>query len=239
MRKKSLSLMLAASVISSMFSVGAGAVGYKFNTPQGNLLVHKLINNDGFYKIKPKCQERILLDLWHYEPQRFAFEVTENCLTDNAIDASKDENHWMGASEEGFNSADDYNVKVTFTKGYGAVSVRVIKGEGLKCRVRKEGPIFVQPIIVEFRATPDVFERVTEVEGFIEITSAGQKQQVPFFGMNTYVRPAWMLEKIEKRRMIVVMHTSDGEEVSWEVDNDEMAQRSFKLHQIASQRLKQ
>lgn len=42
MRKKSLSLMLAASLISNMFPVGVRAVGYNFSTPTGNLLVREL-----------------------------------------------------------------------------------------------------------------------------------------------------------------------------------------------------
>lgn len=184
MKRRSLSLILASGIISGMFSATAGAVGYKFNTANGNLLVHEVNIMAGENVVNPASSDDINLALSASETktQRFVFEVAEDVLEENMVDPGNDAwAKWLGAGSiqsPNKNKEDDYNVIARLKKGCNAMAVRVIKGE--HTRIAADGTV-VRPIIVEFIANTVV--RDTVVEGVLKITSPRETQKIYFYGV--------------------------------------------------------
>ena len=184
MKKRSLSLILASGIILGMFSAAAGAVGYRFNTPNGNLLVHEVNIVAGENVVNPASSEDINLALSASETktQRFVFEVAEDVLEENMVDPGNDAwAKWLGAGSiqsPNKNKEDDYNVIANLRRGNNAIAIRVIKGEHM--RIAADGTV-VRPIIVEFVANTVV--RDTAVEGVLKIASPRRTQEIYFHGV--------------------------------------------------------
>lgn len=184
MKKRSLSLILASGIISGMFSATAGAVGYKFNTANGNLLVHEVNIMAGENVVNPASSDDIHLALSASETktQRFVFEVAEDVLKEIMENPSNDARaKWLGAGSiqiPNQNKEDDYDVIVSLKRGNNAMAVKVIKGE--HTRIAADGTV-VRPIIVEFVANTVV--RDTAVEGVLKIASPRKVQEIYFYGV--------------------------------------------------------
>lgn len=184
MKRRSLSLILASGIISGMFSAAAGAVGYKFNTANGNLLVHEVNIMAGENVVNPASSDDIYLALSASETktQRFVFEVAEDVLQENMVDPGNDVRaKWLGAGSiqsPNKNKEDDYNVIARLRRGNNAIAIRVIKGEHM--RIAADGTV-VRPIIVEFVANTVV--RDTAVEGVLKIASPRKAQEIYFHGV--------------------------------------------------------
>ena len=180
MRKKNLLLILATGLIFGMFSAAAGAVGYNFSIPQGNLLVHD-VDVDGENTIVTPVNDEVLgflLNTTDRKTQRFAFEVSEGFLKRYGADIGDEEAHWLGAGNAESNTAEDYHFRVNFIRGAGTVLFKVIKGNS--ARIAANGKV-VRPLIVEF--TANTVPRATSVNGILEISGLGRTQRVPFFGI--------------------------------------------------------
>jgi len=138
MRKKSLSLMLAASLISNMFPVGVRAVGYNFSTPTGNLLVRELkgriskLGKLSNYCYEPQeASEDIKLNLQQGEGNNvFVLQVTEDYLKGTGIDTREPENCYLGTGRGQTNRPQDYKIEAHFTKGGNVVEFRALQGYG-------------------------------------------------------------------------------------------------------------
>ena len=192
MRKKSLSLMLAASLISNMFPVGVRAVGYNFSTPTGNLLVRELkgriskLGKLSNYCYEPQeASEDIKLNLQQGEGNNvFVLQVTEDYLKGTGIDTREPENCYLGTGRGQTNRPQDYKIEAHFTKGGNVVEFRALQGYGHLRITPKIGHI--EPIAISFNSVSSAIFRVTEneeVEGYIEITGAGAPQQIHFSGV--------------------------------------------------------
>ena len=85
--KNNLSLILASTMVSGMFSAAVSATAYKFNNTTGNLAVHK-VTSKNVIELEDSDSISLALSASETPSQKFAFSVNDDVVNENAAKAT-------------------------------------------------------------------------------------------------------------------------------------------------------
>ena len=99
--KNNLSLILASTMVSGMFSAAVNATAYKFNSTTGNLAVHT-VSSKNVVALEDSDSISLALSASETPSQKFAFSVSDDVVNDNAAKATDNKTAADAATIKGF-----------------------------------------------------------------------------------------------------------------------------------------